>query len=238
MRRTIQIAGLLLIAVVLLVGCNVTDNLKSKSWNVGVSGIGGKITTAVDPSTGTPLPSVEVMETGGDVMSHKPGDGTQITITKQKSLWSAETANKTVRINAKGGMKAFSYKEGADGSTEMNCEEHDTNVTTDDVTSTTVGSATENAAAFKKQLAAIVAKNKPDVNAKTRAALEKLRAVDAADPKLQARAAELAAMPDAQLSALKPGADAIDNRMLGDELLWRVINANQTPAATSTATTK
>ncbi|MEI8247127.1 MAG: hypothetical protein WCI51_14945 [Lentisphaerota bacterium] len=218
-RSMFTIAGLLM--AVLIVGCNVTDNLKSKSWNVGVGTIGGKLTTAVDPNTGTPLPSVELVEASGDVMSHKPGDGTQITISKQKSLWSSETANKTVRINAKGGMKAFSYKEGADGSTEMNCEEHDTNVTTDDVTATTADSSV---ASFQKQMAAIIDKNTPEVNAKVRAALEQERAANAADPKLKDRFAELAAMPDAQLSALKAGSDPADNRMIGNEVLWRAVN--------------
>jgi len=233
MKKMLEVVGLLVILAVLFTGCNVTDNLKSKSWNIGVATIGGKLTTAVDPSTGTPLPSIELVEANGDIMSHKPGDGTQITYTMSKSMWSGETASRTFRMNAKGGMKSFLMQIDANGNPVINGEEYDANIATEDVIATAVNSENVNlidpstVETFTKGLSAALIKNNPEVNSKIKTMLIKERELCAENSKFKARFNELTKMPDAQLRSLKAGNDPVDNRIVGNETLWRVINARK-----------
>jgi len=213
-----------LMLTVVLSGCkSMFDNIKGKSYNVALSGLGGKFTTAIDPSTGTPCPSMDIGSIDSSIMSHVPGDGTQVSFVTQKSFWGPEVGSQTCKINCKSGVKSMLITSMAKGQTIVYFEEYDTTDKT--------------AKKFSSELAAVVGKNSAKTNAKIKAMLAKIRKSDAANPKTKERFTKLSAMPDAELFIQKPSDDLIDNRLIGNEVLWRVINKSNAvnkklPAAT------
>ncbi|MDD5697662.1 MAG: hypothetical protein PHH77_03510 [Victivallaceae bacterium] len=192
-------------------------NIEQKSYNAAISGLGGKFTTAVDPATGTPCPSVDFGSLDTSVMSHKPGDGTQVNFTTQKSFWGSEVGSQTCRINCKSGIKSMIITAMPRGQTVVSLEEYDSSVTIDNT-----------GKKFCSELTSIIGKNPAGINVKIKAMLAKAREADAANSKTKDRFVQLAAMSDAELSALKAGSDLVDNRLIGNEVLWRVINRNNT----------
>ncbi|MDD5598559.1 MAG: hypothetical protein PHV82_11495 [Victivallaceae bacterium] len=212
----VVLAFIVLAAVVLMSGCkSMFENIEQKSYNASVSGLGGKFTTAVDPATGTPCPSVDFGSLDTSVMSHKPGDGTQVNFTTQKSFWGSEVGSQSCRINCKSGIKSMVIYAMAKGQTVVSLEEHDSTVTIDNT-----------GKKFSSELASVVNKNTAETNAKIKEILANAREVDAANEKTKARFTELAAMSDTELFALTAGDDPVDNRLIGNEVLWRIINKN------------
>jgi hypothetical protein len=96
-------------AIALFSGCsNLVSDLQSKTTNMSISGIGGTFST-VDPATGSVAPSVKLGTISASSMNHRPGDGTQVSIDTQKSLWSSEIGSQTIKINGGANLKGVAY---------------------------------------------------------------------------------------------------------------------------------
>ena len=67
-------------------------------------------------------------------------------------------------------------------------------------------------------------KNNISTNARIFEQLAKIREQKIDDVNYQSRREALAKMSDAQLAEITPSADAFDNRLVGDEILWREVN--------------
>ncbi len=219
MKKSLMMNVGILMVVVMSTGCtSMFKNIEGKSYNISASGIGGKFTTAVDPATGTISPTINFGSLEGGVMSHKPGDGSQITFDTQKSFWGGEIGSQTVKVNCKGGVKSMVISAVPQGATTVSLEEYDTDITTEDGTVAT---------AFRDGVLASVNKNSAEANTKIKAMMVKVRADNAVDPKYKARFEELTKMPDEQLNAIKSGKDPVDNRLVGNEILWRVLTTKR-----------
>ena len=99
-----SLAGVLCLAVV---GCG---GLKDKSVAIDANGIGLKASTAVDSSTGTPLPTVSLGEFGGAFVDHNKDDGDLVYYREEKSLWGSEVSQRTFIMMKKGAAETLTVK--------------------------------------------------------------------------------------------------------------------------------
>lgn len=111
-----------ILLVTALSACTLAPDFKSKSTNMNISGIGGYFTT-IDPVTGALSPTVKMGTISVSAMNHKPGDGTQISVDTQKSLWSSEIGSQTIKINAKGEIHGFTFSYQAGGITSLSFDD-------------------------------------------------------------------------------------------------------------------
>jgi hypothetical protein len=70
----------------------------------------------------------------------------------------------------------------------------------------------------------IIDHNSDEVNVKVKVMLDEIRKTDSVDSATKKRYDELAKMSDAELYSLKASDNAVDNRLIGNEILWRIVN--------------
>ena len=103
------ISAIVLTMALFLTGCSsLVGDLKTKTVNSSISGIGGTFTT-VDPATGSVTPSVRLGSISVSAMNHLPGDGTQVSIDTQKSLWGSEIGSQTIKVNGGSTLHGVTY---------------------------------------------------------------------------------------------------------------------------------
>jgi hypothetical protein len=84
-----------------LTGCGVGRDLQTKSTNMGISGAGVIAASSGVGGAGT-------FSIAG--MNHLPGDGTQVYIDTEKSIWSGSAiGSQIVRVNCRDGIKALTF---------------------------------------------------------------------------------------------------------------------------------
>lgn len=214
MKKKLLMTGFVIAGIATLTGCaGLWEDMQGKSINASTSGIGGVFTTSVDVNSGTATPSVKMGDLSAGSMSHKPGDGSMVYFDKEKSFWGSEIGSEVFKYNGKSGIKSLIIVSIPKGQTTITVTEYE------DAVATAV-----TALSFKNTLKAYLEKNDAAVNAKIYENLAKLRGAPLDDAQLQARREQLTKMSDAELSQCKPGIDTVDNRMVGDELLWRSVN--------------
>ena len=112
--------ALLAVAAMALTGCSL-PNLQDKSVDVGIGGIGGEFSTAIDPTTGTPLPSMKMGELDGGITTHKVGDGDIIMFRQVKSFWGSEIGTTEIKYLAKDSLGSFTLSATPKGPIVVNC---------------------------------------------------------------------------------------------------------------------
>ena len=102
--KKIALCALIGLLTVVLGGCSLPD-LTGKSVVEGAGGLGGKFTTSIDATTGTPTPAMTMGEFQQHFVTHRPDDGDLVYYKEEKSMWGGEVGSRTF-IWMKNGTKA------------------------------------------------------------------------------------------------------------------------------------
>jgi hypothetical protein len=206
--RLMPVLAVFLLAL-FLCGCeSMWKDLSKKSVNSGSSGMVFLLTTSVDPQTGAICPEVKFGDCTLDVTTHLPGDGTNVSINSQKATWTSAVGSDIIKITGKGGLKNFYYSYNAQTGVILRF---------DDIESMST--------AAKMLQAEVLAAVKGKTRAELQSMLDSLNIARAANKDLAAYA-QLEKMPDSTLYSLTATEDTAGNRLIGDEIMSRVLMAS------------